>query len=57
MKSIIKVPVKTYQVHANGENFQKDIIEITDIMNPKRTESLVTLISKSLSMKKPSIAP
>jgi|ETNmetMinimDraft_5_1059913.scaffolds.fasta_scaffold24378_3 hypothetical protein len=57
MNSIIKVPVKTYQVQANGENFQTNIIDITDTRNPQNTESLVTLILVSLSMKKPSIAP
>ena len=57
MNSIIKVPVKTYQVQASVENFQINIIDIIDKRNPQNTESLVTLILLILSMKKPSIAP
>ena len=57
MNSIIKVPVKTYHVQANEENFQIKIIEKTDTTNPQNTEKLVTCILKSLSIKKPKIAP
>tara|TARA_B100001559_G_C16312908_1_gene535124 strand:- start:411 stop:560 length:150 start_codon:yes stop_codon:yes gene_type:complete len=38
INSIITVPVKTYHVHASGDILQIKIIEIIDIINPKRTE-------------------
>ena len=54
---MIMAPKNTYQVHANGVAFQKQIIKMIDMENPKKTDWFDTRQLVNRKMKNPRIAP